>query len=420
MTEQQPESNPSKFLLIGNGPYLNRGCEAIVRGTVRILRNAFEDAVTVRAGVMSAESEVADQNRRESDAAISSFSIGGTGLRGSLKWWKSQANKRLGTDFQPHLQDLSGQVDGMLAALEIGGDNYTLDYGIPKQFMAMDAYLLSKGIPVILWGASVGRFDAKPQFAEKIFEHLRTLRAVFVRESESLDYLHANGVKDNVHLTADPAFLMEPEKPAELDPSLIPHGETIGINLSSLVGRYRGTSSVRDPDDWLHECVRLVESLDSFGRPILLIPHVASSYLPNCDFTFLRRVHDLVGPNMKSKLGVLPDHLNAAELKWIISRCAVFAGARTHSTIAALSTTVPTLSIGYSLKARGLNKDIYGSIDHCIDVSDLSPSSFLDRMRILIDQESPIRASLAEQIPDFKTRAMQSGDILREIVGKKR
>ena len=31
------------FILAGNGPYENRGCEAIVRGTVKILRNYFQD-----------------------------------------------------------------------------------------------------------------------------------------------------------------------------------------------------------------------------------------------------------------------------------------------------------------------------------------------------------------------------------------
>jgi hypothetical protein len=34
--------NPT-FLLAGNGPYVNRGCEAIVRGTTKILREVYKD-----------------------------------------------------------------------------------------------------------------------------------------------------------------------------------------------------------------------------------------------------------------------------------------------------------------------------------------------------------------------------------------
>ncbi len=35
--------NPT-FILAGNGPYDNRGCEAIVRGTVKILRHYYKDS----------------------------------------------------------------------------------------------------------------------------------------------------------------------------------------------------------------------------------------------------------------------------------------------------------------------------------------------------------------------------------------
>lgn len=410
-------SESSSFLLVGNGPYLNRGCEAIVRGTMRILRSAFGDETVVRAGVMRHPSVVAEQNRSESDPSISSFSISGAGARGTLKWWKSQANKRLGTQFVTHCQDLRGRFQGMRAALEVGGDNYTLDYGLPEQFMAMDTYLHQRGIPVVLWGASVGRFDAAPQFADQIFKHLRTLRAIFVRESESLDYLHSNGVTDNVHLMADPAFLMEPEEPAALSEILSPRGDTIGINLSPLVGRYREVDRSRDSDDWLIECARLVRGLDTFGRPILLIPHVASSDPVDCDFAFLRRVHTMVAPQMNSKVDVLPDHLNAAELKWIIGRCAAFAGARTHSTIAALSSGVPTLSIGYSVKARGINRDVYGHQEYCLPVAELHRDLFVEKIERLLSHGSELRHALSERLPALRHLALSAGPKLRELVG---
>ena len=33
----------SLFILAGNGPYENRGCEAILRGTVKIIRKFFRN-----------------------------------------------------------------------------------------------------------------------------------------------------------------------------------------------------------------------------------------------------------------------------------------------------------------------------------------------------------------------------------------
>ena len=48
-------------------------------------------------------------------------------------------------------------------------------------------------------------------------------------------------------------------------------------------------------------------------------------------------------------------------------------GARTHSTIAAYSSDVPTLVIGYSVKSRGIATDLFGSYEnYCLPVQELS------------------------------------------------
>jgi polysaccharide pyruvyl transferase WcaK-like protein len=105
-------------------------------------------------------------------------------------------------------------------------------------------------------------------------------------------------------------------------------------------------------------------------------------------------------------------------MKWIIAQCSVFAGARTHSTIAALSSGVPTLSIGYSLKARGINRDIYGHLDHCLPVARLSPNDFRTRIADLIYKEAEIRAHLLRQAAVMRTRALSAGTLLRRICGR--
>ena len=56
----------------------------------------------------------------------------------------------------------------------------------------------------------------------------------------------------------------------------------------------------------------------------------------------------------------------AEVLKGYISRCSFFVGARTHSTIAAYSTGVPTLVIGYSVKSRGIATDLFGTYDNYV------------------------------------------------------
>jgi polysaccharide pyruvyl transferase WcaK-like protein len=406
--------NENLFLFVGNGSYQNRGCEAIVRGTMEILRREFGEHIHVHSGVYADQAEIRNQNTSETDPSILSSSINGVGLRLSTKWWASQANKRLGTKFEPQHWGIKSLAHNAVAALEVGGDNYSLDYGRPENFMALDRILETQGIPVVLWGASVGPFDKDPEFAPRMFDHLRSLSAIFVRESSSLEYLRSNGVSDNVHLVADPAFVMKPvEPPASKISFPIPEG-AIGINLSPLVARFREMNNTASAlTEWLIYCINLVKSAATLKRPILLIPHVESLCQDNDDFSFLKSLCDAVKPEVSVPVEVLPRGLSAAELKWIIARCEIFAGARTHATIAALSSCVPTLSIGYSLKARGLNKDIFGNLNNCIAVTELNTANFTEKLTSILANQDDIRMHLASCIPNFKLKALSAGPLLR-------
>ena len=412
-------ASTARFLFVGNGPYLNRGCEAIVRGTMEILRREFGADIRATAGVYAPQHVVRDQRAAETDAAVDTFCLDGMGPRWSRAWWEMQANKRLATDFAAQHRPLSGRLAGQQVALELGGDNYSLYHGDgkPERFMAMDRFLQRRGVPVVLWGASVGPFDADPVFAPVMFEHLRGLAGIFVRETESLEYLRNNGVAENVHLVADPAFVMKPvELPAAKIGFDFPAGP-VGINLSPMVAFYRGThASAVNLKEWLDQCVSLVKAAATLGRPILLVPHVGSEHPGNDDFSLLESVHQAVASEVNVPVHRLPRGLGAAELKWAIARCAVFAGARTHSTIAALSSCVPTFSIAYSLKARGINRDVYGNLDYCINVADLTPAIFGERLKDLLEKETPIRDRLRDIIPDFQAKAFSAGPLLRKLV----
>jgi colanic acid/amylovoran biosynthesis protein len=412
--------NNTQFVFVGNGSYQNRGCEAIVRGTMEILRQEFGEPIQVSAGVYADQAEIQKQNIEEIDSAILSRSISGVGPRLSLKWWAAQANKRLGARFEPQHWGMKSVTQNAIAALEVGGDNYSLDYGRPENFMALDNFLQAQGLPVVLWGASVGPFDKDLEFAPRMFDHLRSLSAIFVRETASLEYLRNNGVSDNIHLVADPAFVMNPVEPPNSKISFpLPEG-AIGINLSPLVARFRDSNkSAPALSEWLGYCCNLVKSAATLERPIILIPHVGSADPDNDDFSFLESLCNAVAHEVKVPIKVLPRGLSAAELKWIIARCEIFAGARTHATIAALSSGVPTLSIGYSLKARGLNQDIFGNLNYCISVTELNPANFYERLNTILSEKDNIRTHLSSRIPDMKIKAISAGAILKNVVEHK-
>jgi polysaccharide pyruvyl transferase WcaK-like protein len=410
---------PPHFLLVGNGPYSNRGCEAIVRGTMTILRRQFGGEFRVTLGTLEASDRVSEQAARESDPLITHLALRGTRIaRWSPPWWRRQ----IARPFRRQAHDwetLDSVSQDAACALQIGGDNYTLDYGPPREFMRLDDSLRRRGVPVVLWGASVGPFEAAPAFAPEMFAHLQAMRAICVRESDSYEYLNQHGLGANLHRMSDPAFLMEPVEPpvdklqgvAALRPPDAARSGPIGLNLSPMMAKH---VTHGDMEAWVRLGADIVRRIVKHTqRGVLLVPHV--TWPQGNDHAFLRRVAAHCPEASAGHVCCLGENLSAAETKWVISRCAVFAGARTHSTIAAISSAVPTLSFAYSRKARGLNRDIFGCQDYCLQPAEISPETVAGRLADLLAKRDGVADYLARSLPAIRERALHGGTVLRRF-----
>lgn len=402
------------FLLVGSGPYANRGCEAIVRGTMAILRREFGEDLRVTLATYETPQVVAAQAAVEADQLITHVPLLWTPVaRWSLQWWRRQATRCVIAEREPYYM-LDGASADAACALQVGGDNFSLDYGLPtvKGFMELDDYLDHRGVPIVLWGASVGPFEAEPAFAPEMFAHLRRLRGMMVRETDSYQYLRQHGFDGTLRQMSDPAFVMQPaEPPREKLGCEAPPG-AIGLNLAPLMARY---VMGHDLDAWVHRSAEIVQRIvAATGRDLLLIPHV--TWQKTDDRAFLQRVAAACPGAESGKIRLITGDLSAAELKWVISRCAVFAGARTHSTIAAISSGVPTLSLAYSRKARGLNQDIFGSQEYCVQPAEITPAVIAERIVRLLAENDAIRTRLAEVLPAIRQRAFQAGAMLRQLI----
>jgi len=96
----------------------------------------------------------------------------------------------------------------------------------------------------------------------------------------------------------------------------------------------------------------------------------------------------------------------------------LFAGARTHSTIAALSSGVPTLSFAYSIKAWGINMDTFGHSDYCLEPRSLDTEAVFVQISSMLDDDNSIRRKLTERIPEIQRAALNAGMVLKQLVGE--
>lgn len=409
----------SLFILAGNGPYQNRGCEAIVRGTVKILREHFGNPGFICHSHFQSEHQFKNQCVGETDEAITHLASRKLDKKEVVSnLWKPQIWKGLyqyyfskNSIYSWTYQDMLRYIDDADAVLSVGGDNYSLDYGIPKTFTGLDDVVIDGGKPMIIWGASVGPFDKIPEYERYMSDHLKKITGIFARESATIEYLKKIGVAGNVHSVADPAFLMDPVKPEGIEESLPIDKDAIGINLSPLIAKY---VTEGDIEQWSKIAATIIESIaKKTDMPVYLIPHVTVE--GSNDYLFLQKASTHFRVNTKN-ICVVPPIYNASEIKWIISKMAIFAGARTHSTIAALSSKVPTLSFAYSIKAQGINRDIFGHTKYCLNPGELKGDSVSSHIISMLDHDVEIKSELNKQIPAIQRSASNAGSILKQTL----
>ena len=112
------------------------------------------------------------------------------------------------------------------------------------------------------------------------------------------------------------------------------------------------------------------------------------------------------------------DDCNCMELKGYIARCRMFIGARTHATIAAYSTCVPTLVLGYSVKSKGIAKDLFGTDEHYVlPVKGLRCDTALaDGFKWLLMNEDQIRDHLKTCMPEYVNNAYRVVSSLNRLI----
>lgn len=402
------------FILAGNGPYENKGCEAIVRGTVKILRYYYKDPSFLCVNHFQNNEQFEKQWINEYDKAIIHRKTYRNTYNIFSQKWTFQFVKR---KFSPRryikevYREMLPTIKGAEAVLSIGGDNYSLDYGIPKIFTGLDDLTLENRKPIIIWGASVGPFDRIPKYERYMKKHLQHVTGIFAREPATVEYLKKIGISENVYEVSDPAFLMEASEP-KLEKKIELEEESIGINLSPLMAKYVSNGNM---ELWINTASQIIEKIaKEADNKLYLIPHVTNS--DSNDYLFLKEVQARINV-AQERVFVIPPIYNASETKWIISKMKFFAGSRTHSTIAALSSHIPTLSFAYSIKAKGINKDIFGHETYCMSPEKLSPDIVAEKISLMLEESKEIRSELKASIPKVEKKAILAGKILQEITG---
>ena len=286
--------------------------------------------------------------------------------------------------------------------ISIGGDNYCYDIMI-KDLILANSMLNRNGGKTILLGCSI-----EPEMLERedIIKDMKQYAAIFARESITYEALKKAGVK-NLYLYPDSAFTLDTKK-LPLPEGFL-EGNTVGINISPMI-----VENEKEAGITMKNYRALIQSiLDTTDMSVALIPHVV--WERNNDQKTIEKLYQYF--KNEKRVVKMEDH-SCEELKGYIARCRFFIGARTHATIAAYSSQVPTLVVGYSVKAKGIAKDLFGTYENyvvpvqCLETEEQLLSAFW----WMYEREKDIKAELAKVMPQYIKKAEAAGEKLQEIM----
>lgn len=384
-----------QIILYPHGGSANHGCEALVRSSVKILDN---DRLILASRRPEEDSKYSINNICDIVDETCKFK------RFSIEYLYASFRYRLLRDRDAferityrHIIDAAAARTSI--ALSFGGDNYC--YGKPTYLYIINRLLRELNTPTVLWGCSI----EPSNIDDEMLSDLAGYSSIIARESITYNALLEAGLS-NATLYPDPAFQLD-----RVDlplPEGFVEGNTVGINISPMIMSYEQGGNIA-----FRNYERLIEQIiEQTDMQIALIPHVV--WPNNDDRIPLARLYEKYSHS--GRVVMIEDH-NCMELKGYIARCRFMVAARTHASIAAYSSCVPTLVVGYSVKAKGIAKDLFGTFEnYVLPVQSLTGENELSQaFRWIVDNEKGIRDHLQATMPEYCARALKIKDELQKI-----
>lgn len=352
------------YLLYGHGGSFNHGSEASVRCDIALLRQHFPGCKITLA------SHFPEQDRQ---FGLDADEILGRNLEG-----------------RTHEEVYAAAIERITpetVCLSVGGDMYC--YPNWQRYAAIHYAALERGARSVLWSCSI-----EPSVLDsELLRVLSTHHLITAREEFTFQALRRRGLT-NVAQVADIAFSL----PAKPYPCVLAE-DYAALNLSPLV--LRRNPKIADAFQALVE-----EILEHTPWSIALVPHVLAPV--DNDREALEPLYRAGG-----RMWLAPPELSAAERKSVIGGARLCVASRTHACVAAYSSCVPALAIGYSVKSAGIAADL-GQEDFVLDAAALDARMLLDAFHSLRRQERTVRETLTVRIPAY-TRSVVSSEILNAL-----
>jgi len=260
-------------------------------------------------------------------------------------------------------------------------------------------------VPVIVYAISAGPL-AGPRSRQVVREALNASASTIITVRDRLGYrlLEDVGVTRDIHLTADPAFLIEPEPAVD---ALATEGVHLDRRLVGFSVREPGPAAPDiDPEEYY---ALLANSADfivgRYDADVVFVP---------MEKTDIQHSHRVVAYMQHAEHAeILRRRYSPSQMLYLMGLFDFVVGMRLHFLIFAAHHGTPFIALPYASKVVGLLEDL--------DLETPPLGSFgigdlIARIDHAWDTRDDIRAQILRRLPVLKTRARQTNELLMGLV----
>lgn len=257
-------------------------------------------------------------------------------------------------------------------------------------------------IPVILYAISAGPLETEAaRAALRNALNVSPPPIITVRDRLGYRLLEDVGVTSEIHLTADPAFLLDPEELSR--DALRAEGVEFDRHLVGFSVREPGPAAPDiDPEDYYALLANAADFIvKRYDANVLFVP---------MERTDVQHSHAVVAHMQRAERAeILKRRYSPRQILDLMGHVEFAVGMRLHFLIFAALRGTPFAALPYASKVTGLLEDLGISTP---PLEEIGIGQLIARIDTSWDTRVDIRAKLAERVPALRTRAQQTNKLL--------
>ena len=372
--QQNTRQEPFRVGISGSYGGLNLGDEAILKSIIQQLAQSLPVEITVFSR------DVDDTRRRHPQAA------------------RVVAVRTLGrNEVLPEIECLDLFI--------LGGGGILFD-AEAKVYLREVELALEKSVPVMVYAIGVGPLNAA-EAQQLVRAQLSAVDAVTVREAQARKLLEEIGVKREIVVTADPAFLLEPDPlpvGALEREGLEPGGRLIGMSV-----REPGAAAPDIDENMYHALLANAADfmVERYDATVVLVPMEPR-------MQDVRQCHAVIARMLRpQRATVLKGEYTSSQMLSLVGRFMFAVGMRLHFLIFAALQGVPFVALPYASKVEGFLADMEMVTP---------PLQLVNAGRLLAhidynwDQREALKERIKRKLPELQARAAESNKIAVQLL----